>query len=276
MTDTLITRRGAVGLSGLSALSTISVAVAAPPSLAQARPKDRPAMPDHPLLIVLDVNETLLDIDVLEPLFERIFLANGRMREWFAQLILYSEALSLTGSYVPFGKLGAGVLRMLGHIHGVSITDGHVSELGGLIANLPLHDDVPAGLKQLKDAGFTLVTLTNTPAGAGPDPFAKADLSSLFDRRFTVEPVNRFKPTPATYALVSDTMKVARADTWLIASHTWDTIGAQSFGWKAALVTRGVNAPLILEGVPRPEIVARGLVETAQAIEAAAQKGNEL
>ncbi len=82
-------------------------------------------------LVVFDVNETLLDIDVLEPLFERLFGEKGRKREWFAQLILYSEALSLTGNYLPFGELGSGLLRMLGQIHGVAITDAHVSELAG-------------------------------------------------------------------------------------------------------------------------------------------------
>jgi 2-haloacid dehalogenase len=39
-------------------------------------------------LIVFDVNETLLDIEFLEPFFAEIFAAPGRMREWFAQVIL--------------------------------------------------------------------------------------------------------------------------------------------------------------------------------------------
>ncbi|WP_242140621.1 haloacid dehalogenase type II [Sphingomonas sp. TREG-RG-20F-R18-01] len=217
-------------------------------------------------LIVFDVNETLLDIDVLEPLFTRIFSSKGRMREWFAQLILYSETLSLNGDYVPFGKLGAGVLRMLGEIYHVPITDAQVKELSGLIANLPVHHDVSAALHRLKAAGFTLVTLTNTPAGPGPDPLDKAGLGALFDRRFTVEPARRFKPSPATYQLVADTMKAARTDTWLVAAHTWDTIGAQSFGWNAALVTRGINAPLVLDGVPQPTVAGASLTEVADAI----------
>lgn len=219
-------------------------------------------------LIVFDVNETLLDIDVLEPFFDRVFAEKARMRDWFAQLILYSEALSLTGKYVPFGKLGAGVLRMLGQINGVPITDAHVEELRSLIANLPVHTDVADGLRRLKDAGFTLVTLTNTPAGNGPDSLDRAGLGPLFDRRFTIEPVHRFKPTPETYKLVTDTMKIARADTWLVAAHTWDTIGAQSFGWNAALVTRGANAPLEIDGVPQPDITGRLLSDVVAAISA--------
>lgn len=223
-------------------------------------------MTDRPQLIVFDVNETLLDIDVLEPLFERLFGADGVMREWFAQLILYSETLSLTGHYVPFGKLGGAVLRMLGQIHGIVVTDAHVSELVGLIANLPVHVDVPPALRRLKEAGFLLVTLTNSPASTGRDPLDDAGLGPLFERRFTVEAVHRFKPAPATYQMVSDAMKVPPAKTWLVAAHPWDTIGAQSFGWKAALVTRGVNAPLTLEGVPQPTLVARDLAETVDAI----------
>lgn len=258
MNDTGCTRRDAVGLGGLLALSTIA-------NPADAQRKD-PRMTDRRPLIVFDVNETLLDIDVLEPLFDRLFTTKGRMREWFAQLILYSETLSLTGSYVPFGKLGAGVLRMLGQIHRVPITDADVKELGGLIATMPVHPDVPAALRRLKTAGFTLVTLTNTPASAGPDPLDKAGLGALFDRRFTVEPARRFKPTPATYQLVADTMKAAPSDTWLIAAHTWDTIGAQSFGWNAALVTRGINAPLVLDGVPQPTLTGTALIEVADAI----------
>lgn len=253
------TRRDAVKLGGLLALSTIA-------RPGYARQKDHRPMTKSRPLIVFDVNETLLNIDVLEPLFDRVFTTKGRMREWFAQLILYSETLSLTGNYVPFGTLGAGVLRMLGKIHAVPITDADVHELGGLIATLPVHPDVPAALHRLKDAGFTLVTLTNTPASAGPDPLDKAGLGPLFERRFTIEPVRRFKPTPATYTLVTDTMNVAPSDTWMIAAHTWDTIGAQASGWNAALVTRGINAPLVLDGVPQPTLTGTLLTDVADAI----------
>lgn len=233
-----------------------------------------PPMAARPTLIVFDVNETLLDIDALEPLFDRIFATTGRMREWFAQLILYSETFSLTGNYVPFDKLGASVLRMLGKVHGVVITEAHVNELGKLIADLPVYSDVPASLRVLKDAGFTLITLTNSYAGPGPDPLDKTGLAALFDRRFTVDLVKRFKPAPAFYQMVTDAMKLAPADTWLVAAHAWDTIGAQSFGWKAALVTRGINAPLVLDGVPQPTVVARDLTGIVQSIIAVVGRPN--
>jgi hypothetical protein len=64
------------------------------------------AMPVFPL-IVFDVNETLLDLQTMEPTFERIFGDKKEMRLWFANLVMYSLALTLGGSYVPFTDIGA-------------------------------------------------------------------------------------------------------------------------------------------------------------------------
>jgi 2-haloacid dehalogenase len=38
--------------------------------------------------VVFDVNETLLDLQTIEPTFERIFGERSAMRLWFANLIL--------------------------------------------------------------------------------------------------------------------------------------------------------------------------------------------
>ena len=230
-------------------------------------PKDqnRPAADRKPVL-VFDVNETLLDIDVLSPIFDRIFGVPGRMREWFAQLILYSQSISLAGPYAPFGALGAGVLRMLGTIHGVPIRDADLNMLRDAIAALPVHAEVPNALRRLSTAGFRMVTLTNTPPGQGPDALSIAGIGDMFEQRFTVDPVRRFKPAPETYRLVTDTLKIPPAGACMIAAHTWDTLGAQSAGWSAALVTRSVNAVLDAPDVPKPEIVGTDLAAVASRV----------
>ena len=56
-------------------------------------------MPERPI-IVFDVNETLLDLDTIRPVFDRIFNDPAARRLWFANLITYSEALTLAGVYV--------------------------------------------------------------------------------------------------------------------------------------------------------------------------------
>jgi len=56
-------------------------------------------MPKRPI-IVFDVNETLLDLETIRPFFDRVFRDPAAMRLWFANLITYSEALTLAGVYV--------------------------------------------------------------------------------------------------------------------------------------------------------------------------------
>jgi 2-haloacid dehalogenase len=217
-------------------------------------------------VLVFDVNETLLDIDALQPLFQEIFGQPNRMREWFAQLILYSQALSLSGRHAPFEAVGGGVLKMLGEIHGVTVSNDEVRALGEAVSTLPLHRDVAPALDQLASAGFRMVTLTNTSGGAVRDPLTDMGVSHHFEHRFTVAQVGRFKPSPETYQQVTDMLGIAPEECLLIAAHTWDTLGAQAMGWKAALITRGVNAPLEVENVPRPAFVEADLKALSSAL----------
>jgi 2-haloacid dehalogenase len=75
-------------------------------------------------LIVFDVNETLLDLGTMEPTFERIFGDKSAMRLWFANLIMYSAALTVAGCYVPFTDIGAAVMKMLADTQHIKIADG--------------------------------------------------------------------------------------------------------------------------------------------------------
>jgi len=80
-------------------------------------------------LIVFDVNETLLDLTALEPTFERIFRDKGALRLWFANLILYSSALTVARCYVPFTDIGSAVMKMLADTGGIVIEEVDKKEL---------------------------------------------------------------------------------------------------------------------------------------------------
>ena len=81
-----------------------------------------------PSVLVFDVNETLLDIETLTPLFTRIFADQNVMREWFAQLVLYSQTMTLSGLYTPFGEIGVGALQMMADIKQVTLTESDINE----------------------------------------------------------------------------------------------------------------------------------------------------
>ena len=212
-----------------------------------------------PSICVFDVNETLLDIEFIAPLFQRLFGDRKVMREWFGQLILYSEAIALSGPYTTFFSLGQGVLQMLGSIYSVSVQRADIEELRIRMLTMPAYPDVVAGLKQLKDAGFRLVTLSNSPPDPQRSPLKHAGIDGWFEKSFSVDRVRRFKPAPQVYHMVAQELDVPPAAICMVAAHVWDTIGAQSVGCSGALIARPGNAPLPLHGLPQPQALGPDL-----------------
>ncbi|MFU8865617.1 MAG: haloacid dehalogenase type II, partial [Rhodobacterales bacterium] len=219
-----------------------------------------------PSIIVFDVNETLLDLTALEPLFEHVFGDATKMREWFAQLILYSEALTLAELYTPFGELAASTLRMVGETSGIKVTDDDVDALKHQIGNMPAHPDVESALEDLRSAGFRLVTLTNSPPSPSPTSLERAGLAAFFERSFSVDQVGQFKPAPNTYRLVATELGVDLSDLCMVACHLWDTIGAQAAGCAGALIRRPGNAAMFTHGVPVPDIIVDDMKHLADQI----------
>ena len=165
--------------------------------------------------------------------------------------------------FAPFGKLGAGVLRMVGAIHGVPIGEADIAALGKALAALPPHPDVPDSLRNLKAAGYRLVTLTDAPATPGRGPLQAAGLADLFERQFSAEAVRRYKPAHESYQMVAKALAVELSELCMIAAHPWDAASARLAGCSAALIARAGVAPFILSGLPQPQWVAPSLDEIA-------------
>lgn len=217
-----------------------------------------------PSVLVFDVNETLLDIESLAPLFGERFGDERVLREWFAQLVMYSMTATLAESYVDFSTLAQGVLRMLGDVHHVDVTDDDLRRLKSGLLTMPAHPDAAGGLVALRDNGFRLVTLTNSPPNPnGPTALQNSGLAHFFEQQLSVDARRAFKPAPAVYRYVCDTLGVAPADCMMVAAHVWDTLGAQNVGFSSALITRPGNPPLPVDGLAQPDLVVSDLRELA-------------
>lgn len=131
---------------------------------------------------------------------------------------------------------------------------------------MPAHSDVVPALTRLRDAGFRLVTLTNSASAPPPTPLERAGLDGFFERSFSIEAVRKYKPAPETYRLVAEEMSVETPALCLVACHLWDTIGAQTAGCHAALITRPHNAILPAAEVPIPDFIASELTALADQI----------
>ncbi len=217
-----------------------------------------------PTVLVFDVNETLVDISSLAPLFGELFGDEKVLREWFSQLILYSMTATFADNYVDFSTLAQGVLRMLGDIHDVSIGDDDLARLKQGLLTMPAHPDAAEGLAELRDAGFRLVTLTNSPPNPnGPTALQNSGLAGFFEHQLSVDACRAFKPSPAVYRYVCDTLGVAPGACMMVAAHVWDTLGAQGAGLRSALITRPGNPPLPVDGLHQPHLIVSDLRELA-------------
>lgn len=215
-----------------------------------------------PSVCVFDVNGSLLDTDALAPLFQRIFGNGIVQREWYEELALYSNVITSSGNYPgTFFELAKAVLEMVARIHQVKLQPADIEELGSRLLSLPAYPDVPQGLRMLKDGGFRLVTLTNSPPGASGSEaqLARAGIADLFERHFNTHSVRRYKVSQSVYHMVAEEVDVPPAACCMITAHAWDALGAQYVGFSSALMNRPGQASLVMHGLPQPLAVASDL-----------------
>jgi 2-haloacid dehalogenase len=185
-------------------------------------------------LIVFDVNETLLDLKTMEPIFQRIFGEKSAMRLWFANFIMYSAALTVAGCHVPFTDIGAAAMKMLADTRGIKINDKDKKELTDKFSTMPPHPEVPAALRKLRDAGFRLFTLTDNLLEVQTHQLEHGGIVGLFERRFSTDGMKHHKPSRQAYAYVERELQVELSQLCLIACHTWDTLGARRGGLRGS------------------------------------------
>ena len=251
----------------MAAMAEVVLACTSAAAVADERSRD--AGSNHrPTVLAFDVTGSLLNIGALSPFFERLFGDGSVVHEWFGQTILYSETATLTGRFTAFSDLSGGILRMLGAIHRVALRSADVDELKELLSTLPAYPDVPLGLRRLKDAGFRLVALPDSSESVSSKagPLANAGLAELFDKQFAADSLRQYKPSRTTYAMVSQELNVSAASVCMVAAHVWNLIGAKSAGCLTALLARNGVAPLMLAGVPQPDLFGPDLTEVADAL----------
>jgi 2-haloacid dehalogenase len=210
-------------------------------------------------VLAFDVNETLLDLGALDPLFERAFGDAAVRGQWFSQMLQLAFVGGLTGRYVDFSTAQRAALVVLAERHGA---EPDVEEILGAMRTLPVHPEVPAALDSLDGP---LAALTNSPLDVARDQLRNAGIADRFDAILSADQVRALKPRPEPYQLVASTFGVSIGDVVLVAAHAWDVAGALSAGARAAFVARPgmVLSPL----GPRPEIVGADLTEVAAALE---------
>ncbi|MHB1487859.1 MAG: haloacid dehalogenase type II [Acidimicrobiales bacterium] len=192
-----------------------------------------------PSVVVFDVNETLSDLTPVGQRFADVGVPEWTAKVWFASLLRDGFALTAAGATERFSTIGEWALR--GILAGHTLTrdlDAAIEHIMGGFLELPIHPDVPDGVRALSASGARLVTLTNGSTEVAERLFAAAGIRDHFDRLLSVDDAGVWKPAPGAYAYAARTCSVDPADMLLVAVHPWDIDGAKRAGLRTAWVNR--------------------------------------
>ena len=216
--------------------------------------------------VIFDVNETMLDLSELDPLFTRWFGDPIARKEWFAQTLQLAMTLAATREFRSFGEVGVAALAELAYRRGVSLPGDNAARLREAVLRLPAHLDVVPTLRILRDAGMVTAALSNNPLPVVQEQLRHAGLSPLFDEIMSVDEAGALKPAPEVYDFAVRRLDLPPSSIWMVAAHGWDIAGATRAGLRGAFVARPGQSP---DPFAPPEILADDLLGIAHAILAA-------
>ena len=217
---------------------------------------------DRPAVLLFDVNETLLDMSDMQKAVNQAFNNELAFKLWFSHLLEYALVENSTDTYHSFSEVGQAAMHMVASITGKDVSEAKQKELVEMVKATKPHSDVIPGLEKLRQAGFRMATLTNSPAKSSFPHLEAVGLKDYFEETFSVDSVEKFKPHSSPYQYAADQLGVKLSDVMMVAAHGWDMAGATRAGMRAAFLSRPSQALYPL--APEPELTAPTLLELAE------------
>ena len=184
--------------------------------------------------VLLDVNETLLDLSGLQPAFDSLGLPDARPL-WFARTLRDGFALAASGDCRPFADVARATIVSLDPQR---LTSRDADAVLEAFARLRPHPDVEPGLRLLADAGIPVITLTVGNAETVAQIFDAHGLDDLVTGHLSAADFGRWKPAPAPYLAGCLSLGLPPGDVTMVAAHAWDLHGAHRAGLRTAWITR--------------------------------------
>ncbi len=201
----------------------------------------------------------------MQPLKEKVSQALDGRKElaslWVTTMLQYALVDTVGGQYHEFDEIGAAALQMVASKNNISITEEKAKETLKPMRSLPAHQEVPGALSRLQEAGYTLVTLTNSANQALEEQMTNSGLKQYFQRLLSVEDTGIYKPHSRVYSWAARKIGVRPEESLMVAAHGWDIAGAKWAGWQAAFIDRPGQTLYPLS--ESPEITVPSLTELA-------------
>jgi 2-haloacid dehalogenase len=201
-------------------------------------------------ILIFDVNETLLDMTPLKKSVNNLLDTDQGFRIWFGMLLHYSIVSNSINEYHDFGTIAGATLAMTATSMNKKVDEDEIKEALSTIKTLQAYPDVEEGLKLLKDHGFRLATLTNSPPHALKQQLMNSNLTTYFEQTLSVDTLKKYKPEAETYIWAAKELAVQPKDMLMIAAHGWDLAGAAHAGLGTCFIAREGQSLYALSSTP--------------------------
>jgi 2-haloacid dehalogenase len=212
-----------------------------------------------PKVIVFDVYETLLTMSDVERKVNQVMDSSRGYTIWFELFMQYCFANNSLDSFQDFISIGKATLQVTASKLGRSVSDAEANDVLTLLKHLPVHEDVPSCLSELKDSGYTIMALTNAPEKLVFERMERTGLVSYFDEVLSAETVKKYKPDKTVYQWAAEKIKSNVSEILLITAHGWDIAGAANAGMKTAFLKR--HKEFLFPLSPEPDLTGNQLSE---------------
>jgi 2-haloacid dehalogenase len=196
--------------------------------------------------------------DILGTCFplDQLALSPWTVDLWLARSQRDAMALSEAGGYRPLTDILRAELARTLFEQGFDGADAAVDSTMQSLRRLAPREDLPAAVRRLANAGWSIVALASAPGDLTRALLSSSGLLTFFEHVISCDEVGHFKPHRSVYETA---IRRAPGQAWMITAHSWDVMGALRAGMRGAFISNLEGR--YLDAYPQPDLIASSLSE---------------
>lgn len=156
---------------------------------------------------------------------------------WRVKQLEYSWVRSLMGRYVDFWQCTRDALEYALRAH-ARHDEGLMNQLLDAYRDLEAYSDARPTLMALRERGYKTAILSNGSPQMLSAAVSSGNLSDCLDEVISVDRLEKYKPDPAVYGLVTSVFGLSPQEVSFQSSNSWDLAGASSYGFSCVRINR--------------------------------------
>jgi 2-haloacid dehalogenase len=192
--------------------------------------------------VVFDAYGTLYDVQSVSRKTEELCPGRGDLitQLWRLKQLEYTWLQTALQDFKSFEFVTRASLEYSLRAAGIEPTERTTQPLFEKYLDLDPYPEAKEALGSLRGAaGRKLAILSNGSTSMLSALIKNSGLDPFLDATISVDRARKFKPHPDCYALVEQTLGVAKSEVVFVSSNAFDVAGAKRFGFKVVWIRRG-------------------------------------